>query len=235
MSDARTRIADLTQRAAEAHAEIYRAAGCAVTVSAGRCVVDHGPRLAAGRVLGGQLSAGGRRAGDLTAAALALEPWSITCRNDHTGETYELEVHVHDKFLEVCGAGEGVCVPRSAVWMLSGTLRDIVREAWGDDFGPARLREALPVPDSQHREVTVDRIVPAAAQAEAAQPPLEQIWRHGHDRSWQRVSLRHYPRFVHIIAEQLSDGEVLGGTAIVPARALPALLAALQDRAEGVE
>lgn len=64
-----------------------------------------------------------------------------------------------------------------------------------------------------------------------AKPPLETIWRHGHERSWQRVSVRRYRHFVHVVCEQLVDGEVLGGTAIVPRRALPALIEALAKEA----
>ena len=116
MSDARAPLADLMQTAVEAHAAIYRAAGCAVTVGAGHCVIDHGPRIAAGRAIGGE--------------------------------------------------------------------------------------------------------------------PLEVIWRHGHEHSWRRVSLRHYPHFTHVIAEQSIDGEVIASTAIVPARALPALLTALCGRSD---
>ncbi|MDO9487752.1 MAG: hypothetical protein Q7J32_05200 [Sphingomonadaceae bacterium] len=118
MSDARAPLADLMQRAVEAHAAIYRAAGCAVTVGAGHCVIDHGPRLAAGRAIGGE------------------------------------------------------------------------------------------------------------------RPPLEVIWRHGQECSWRRVSLRHYPHFTHVIAEQSIDGEVVASTAIVPARALPALSTALRGRSD---
>ncbi len=54
MTEARTPLAYLMERAAEAHAVIYRAAGCEVTVGAGNYVVDHGPRLAARQIIGAE-------------------------------------------------------------------------------------------------------------------------------------------------------------------------------------
>lgn len=61
------------------------------------------------------------------------EPWSVIARDDATGDTYELVVQVFDKFLEINGSnGDGVYVPRSAVRMLWGTLRDIMREEWSE-------------------------------------------------------------------------------------------------------
>lgn len=58
-------------------------------------------------------------------------------------------------------------------------------------------------------------------------PDSRIIWHDGHELSWQRVSIKRYPHFVHITAEQLIDGEVLGDTTILPVRALPALIEAL--------